>query len=110
MIVIKESVNVEAFISDKNIYVDENILIGGGKSGNVYLLNDEEVIKLYSYVIPYCNSHHQNKLDILRKSSVTNWIIPLEIVYNEEGNIIGYTMKYINGKDGDAILKLSSKF
>lgn len=102
---------MEVFISDKNVYVDENKLISSGytRTGNVYLLNDEEVIKLYHCVNTCYNDYYRKRLDILSKLCVANFIMPLETVYDKEGNIIGHTMKYIKGKEGDAILKLSSK-
>ena len=103
---------MDVIISDKIVCVDENKLISSGstRTGNVYLLNNRHVIKLYRYIIPYYNDYHRNRLDILSKLKVKKFIMPLDIVYDVEGNIIGYTMKYVPGKDGDAILGLSSKF
>ena len=103
---------MEVIISNNKVWVDENKIISSGytRTGDVYLLNDDEVVKLYRCIIPYYNDYHRNKLDTLRKPKVKKFIMLLETVYDYDGNIIGYTMKYIKGNDGDAILTLSSKF
>lgn len=103
---------MDVFISDNIVRVDENNLISSGytKTGNVYLLNNEHVIKLYRYIIPYYNEYNRNRLNILREQKVEKIVMPHDIAYDVEGNIVGYTMKYVEGKDGDAILRLSSKF
>lgn len=102
---------MEVFISDKIVSVDEKKLISSGtRTGNVYLLNDKQVIKLYNYINPVYNYYNKNRLDILGMQKVDKFIMPLDIAYDIEGNVIGYTMKYVQGSDGEAILRLSSKF
>ena len=99
-------------ISDKVVKVNENSLISSGYTmkGNIYLLGDNEVIKLYHYVNSCSNELRRGKLECLSKIDVKKFIMPLEIVYDEKGNVIGHTMKYIRGNNGDAILRCSSKF
>lgn len=102
---------MEVFISDKVVIVDEKKRISSGtRTGNVYLLNDKQVIKLYNYINPIYNYYNKNRLDILGMQKVDKFIMPLDITYDIEGNVIGYTMKYVKGRDGKAILEVSSKF
>ena len=103
---------MEVFISDKVVIVDENKRISSGytRTGNVYLLNDQQVIKLYHCIKPCYNDYHRCRLDILREQKVEKFIMPHDIAYDENGNIIGHTMKYVTGRDGDTILRLNSKF
>jgi len=103
---------MDVIISDKMVRVDENKIISSGKTrtGDVYLLDNKYVIKIYRYIFPYYNEYHRTRLDILCKQKLDKFIMPFDIAYDVEGNIVGYTMKYIEGKDGDVIWKLSSKF
>lgn len=99
------------FLSNKDIFVDENRLISTDtKTGNVYLFDERKVIKIFKYINHEYNDYLKNKLNILRQLNVNKFITPMEIVYDEYGNVIGYTMKYVNGKNGYAILNYSSKF
>lgn len=103
---------MEVFISNNKVIVDENKLISSGYSriGNVYIFDNEHVIKLYHYINSSYNDYRKNRLDILHQQKVKKFIMPLDIAYDMEGNIIGYTMKYVKGKEGKSILNLSSKF
>lgn len=103
---------MDVLISDKRISINDNQKISNGftKTGNVFLLNDTEVIKIFRYVHPQFNEQLKNKLEILHRLKLKKFVLPTTLVYDENGNVIGYTMKYIKGENGDAILKYSSKF
>lgn len=103
---------MDVFISGNRVFVDENKIISSGytRTGNVYLLNDDYVLKLYRNINPQYHDYYKNKLDTLHKLKTIKFIMPLEITYDENGNVIGYIMKYIKGENGDAIVRLSSKF
>lgn len=103
---------MDVIISDKIVRVDENKLISSGytRSGNVYLLSGDVVIKLYNYIDSCVNELRREKLELLSKMDVKKFIMPVDIVYDECGNVIGHTMKYVKGNNGDSLLKCSSRF
>jgi len=100
------------FIEGKKIFVADKQMISNGytRTGDVYLLDEEKVVKIYRYIDSNYNDYYKTKLDTLSKLTTNKFIKPLEIVYDKKGNIAGYTMKYIIGDNGDAILKCSTEF
>ena len=103
---------MDVFISDSVFFLDKNKIISNGftRTGDVYLLNDEKVIKIYRTTNTEFNTLYKNELEQLQNLNVQKFITPIELVYDENENIIGYTMRYIKGSNGDSILDLNSKF
>ncbi len=70
-----------------------NTLLGFGKEGSCYFLNNNTVLKLFKKVSKYRN--------IYIKNHTSPYIaFPKDIYYLEDTNLIkGYTMNYLKGKD-----------
>ena len=101
---------MQVIISNDIVDIDDSRLIGKGGGSNVYLFGDK-VIKLYRHSYSaYLSNFDKYRLESLMKLKLEHFIVPMEIVYNEFGNIAGYTMKYINGENGNCIMNLNSGF
>lgn len=93
-------------------YIDLNELIDikrSGQSGKVYKYNDLAV-KISKRSEPRFNEYKLDIYNRLKEVQETKRIImPKDLIYDEFGNIIGYTMPFVNGDHGEAINKLTIK-
>ena len=102
---------MKLIISGKIIDSSELIDIKrSGESGNVYRYNDL-AIKIRKGNSSEYNDERKYIFDRLKEVEGTNKIIiPKDLIYDVQGNIIGYTMPFIYGGHGEKINTLTTKF
>lgn len=75
------------------INIDDSLELGSGGEGIIYEIDSTTVAKIYhSGITPISIS----KFNFISKLDPNYFISPTELLYNQSGAVIGYTMKYID--------------
>ena len=79
--------------------------LGEGNEGTVYIWKDK-AIKIYK---PYCSTDRLSEEEALFLSKIPTKriLLPIDIVYDENHNFIGYTTKFIQNRNREIIKSLS---
>ncbi len=79
--------------------------LGEGNEGTVYIWKDK-AIKIYK---PYCRTDRLSEEEALFLSKIPTKriLLPIDIVYDENNNFIGYTTKFIQNRNREIIKSLS---
>jgi serine/threonine protein kinase len=75
------------------INIDPSKEISQGGEGAVYEVDSNTVAKIYH---PGIKPISEQKLQFLSKLDQNYFVSPIELLYNSKGDVIGYTMKYID--------------
>jgi len=81
-------------VANKNrIKIDPAKEINQGGEGTVYEVDSNTVAKIYHDGITPIS---QRKFDFLKRLDPNYFVAPLELIHDDKGLVIGYTMKYID--------------
>lgn len=80
-------------IHGKSYDVQMSKELASGGEGIVYEINSNTVAKIYH---PGITPINVKKFNFLSKLDQNYFVSPLELLYNSKGDVIGYTMKYID--------------
>lgn len=95
---------IKATTSKGTINIDPSKEINQGGEGIVYEVNSFTVAKIYHDGIKPID---KSKFQFLSKLDPNYFVAPLELLFNDKGKVIGYTMKYI---DQNEFFPLSSLY
>ena len=96
------------YINDKEYELKEDVLnylyLGEGEEGIAYIQGDK-VLKIYK---PYCSIKRLSEEDVtyLSKIPTKRILLPIDIIYDENHNFIGYTTKFILNHQREIIKQL----
>lgn len=84
---------ITAITAKGKVEIDSNKELGSGGEGAIYEIDPLIVAKIYHDGVKPIN---QKKFNFLSKLDPNYFIAPLELLYNQKGDVIGYTMKYLD--------------
>ena len=97
------------YINDKKIELTAEELeyrfLGEGKEGTTYIWNDK-VLKIYK---PYSSISRLNEKEAIYLSKIPTKriLLPIDLIYDENHNFIGYTTKFIRNYNRSTIKRLA---
>lgn len=88
------------------IKIDPATEVNQGGEGTIYLIDSNTVAKIYHPGIPPIEP---KKFRFLSSLDPNYFVAPIELLYDDKGHVIGYTMAYIDQQDFFPLSNLYSK-
>lgn len=97
---------IAAIAKQGKINIDKSTELNQGGEGTVYLIDSKTVAKIYH---PGIQPIEPKKFRFLSSLDPNYFVAPIELLYNDKGIVIGYTMAYIDQQEFYPLSNLYSK-